>query len=61
MCFRPEWLLEFAAEYYDIKSFGAGETKKALERVVLKVQGKAPRAGGDDGREKKKRKKDRKA
>ncbi|KAK4699486.1 pre-mRNA-splicing factor ATP-dependent RNA helicase DHX15/PRP43, partial [Phenoliferia sp. Uapishka_3] len=57
---RPEWLMEFAAEYYDIKTFPVGEQKRALERVVLKQQGKAPRGGAEDGREKKKRKKDKK-
>ena len=56
---RPEWLMEFAAEYYDIKSFPVGEQRRALERVLLKKEGKAPR-GGEDGREKKKRKKDKK-
>ncbi|KAI5478143.1 hypothetical protein MNV49_005407 [Pseudohyphozyma bogoriensis] len=56
---RPEWLLEFASTYYDIESseFPDGETKRALKKVVMRLQGKGSR-GGDDTREKKKRKKE---
>ncbi|KAF8582410.1 P-loop containing nucleoside triphosphate hydrolase protein [Ramaria rubella] len=56
---RPEWLLEFATNYFDVNSFSEGETKRALQRVVNKLAGKAPGRldGGDDRREKKKRKK----
>lgn len=56
---RPEWLLEFAADYYDVKTFPPGEAKRSLERVTMKKQGKVS-ASGEDSREKKKRKKDRK-
>jgi pre-mRNA-splicing factor ATP-dependent RNA helicase DHX15/PRP43 len=37
---RPEWLLEFAANYYDMETLGDGETKRAL-RGVLKKQSKS--------------------
>ncbi|PCH34705.1 nucleoside triphosphate hydrolase protein [Wolfiporia cocos MD-104 SS10] len=33
---RPEWLLEYAANYYDLSSFPDGETKRALQRVANK-------------------------
>ena len=56
-------LMEFATDYYDLKSFPAGEAKRALERALTKkgskhTSGESSRA--DEGREKKKRKKDRK-
>lgn len=54
-------LLEYAADYYDVKTFPQGETRRALERVMAGKSGKShsSRKGGeDDGREKKKRKKD---
>ena len=54
-------LLEYAADYYDVKTFPQGETRRALERVMTGKTGKShsSRKGGeDDGREKKKRKKD---
>jgi len=38
---RPEWLLELAANYYDVPAFVEGETKRALQRVLKKSQGKA--------------------
>ena len=33
---RPEWLLELAANYYDMATFTDGETKLALQRVMKK-------------------------
>jgi len=33
---RPEWLLELAANYYDMMTFTDGETKLALQRVMKK-------------------------
>ncbi|KAI0325144.1 P-loop containing nucleoside triphosphate hydrolase protein [Cubamyces sp. BRFM 1775] len=40
---RPEWLLEYAPNYYDLSTFPDGETKRALLRVqkkrTLKVAG----------------------
>ena len=33
---RPEWLLELAANYYDLKTLGDGETKRALLSVLKK-------------------------
>lgn len=58
-------LLEFAAAYYDVKTFPPGETRRALERVYNKKSGGGKNsggynsaAGGDDTREKKRRKKE---
>ncbi len=43
-------LLEFAAGYFDLKSFKDGETKRALQRVVNKRLGKLDdRFGSDSG------------
>ncbi|KAI0631615.1 pre-mRNA-splicing factor ATP-dependent RNA helicase PRP43 [Trametes polyzona] len=42
---RPEWLLEYAANYYDLSTFPDGETKRALMRVQKKRTLKA--VGGD--------------
>ncbi|KAF7966241.1 hypothetical protein HWV62_39435 [Athelia sp. TMB] len=57
---RPEWLLEYATNYFDLSSFPDGETKRALQRVANKRSGKTPaRTEGskeDGGRDKKKRK-----
>jgi HrpA-like RNA helicase len=33
---RPDWLLELAANYYDLETFTDGETKLALQRVMKK-------------------------
>jgi len=59
---RPEWLLELAPAYFDLKTFPEGETKRALQRVVNKRTGKALGTddvqNGADKRAKKKRKKD---
>ncbi|TBU56178.1 P-loop containing nucleoside triphosphate hydrolase protein [Dichomitus squalens] len=33
---RPEWLLEFAPNYFDLSTFPAGETKRALQSVLKK-------------------------
>ncbi|TFK79631.1 P-loop containing nucleoside triphosphate hydrolase protein [Polyporus arcularius HHB13444] len=42
---RPEWLLEYAPNYFDLSTFPEGETKRALQRVLkkraLKVDGGA--------------------
>jgi pre-mRNA-splicing factor ATP-dependent RNA helicase DHX15/PRP43 len=38
---NPEWLLEYAANYFDLGSFPNGETKKALQGVLNKKSGKA--------------------
>jgi pre-mRNA-splicing factor ATP-dependent RNA helicase DHX15/PRP43 len=37
---RPEWLLELAANYYDLKLFTDGETKRALQRVLNRLRKK---------------------
>ncbi|ORY77997.1 P-loop containing nucleoside triphosphate hydrolase protein [Leucosporidium creatinivorum] len=56
---RPEWLLEYAADYYDVKTFPQGETRRALERVMQGgKKSSGSKSGGDEGRERKKRKKD---
>lgn len=52
-------LLEFAADYYDVKTFPQGETRRALERVMQGgKKSSGSKSGGDEGRERKKRKKD---
>jgi pre-mRNA-splicing factor ATP-dependent RNA helicase DHX15/PRP43 len=33
---RPEWLLEFAPNYYDLETLGDGETKRALLGLLKK-------------------------
>jgi pre-mRNA-splicing factor ATP-dependent RNA helicase DHX15/PRP43 len=43
---RPEWLLELAANYYDLTSFPDGETKHALQRVLKKQLGKSAKSVG---------------
>jgi pre-mRNA-splicing factor ATP-dependent RNA helicase DHX15/PRP43 len=54
---RPEWLLELAANYYDVPSFGEGDTKRALQRVLKKQTARmAKSAAPDDKRPKKKTK-----
>ncbi|KAI0791339.1 P-loop containing nucleoside triphosphate hydrolase protein [Abortiporus biennis] len=52
---KPEWLLEFAPQYYDLSSFAKGETKRALEQVQKKIRAKAV-ANTADERPAKKRK-----
>ncbi|KAI0075013.1 P-loop containing nucleoside triphosphate hydrolase protein [Panus rudis PR-1116 ss-1] len=42
---KPEWLLEYAANYFDLAAFPDGETKRALLRVQNKRLGK--RTGRD--------------
>ena len=49
---RPEWLLQLAPHYFDIKTFPDGETKRALTRVQLKLLGKE-RGNDGDGKKKK--------
>ncbi|CUA68071.1 pre-mRNA-splicing factor ATP-dependent RNA helicase DHX15/PRP43 [Rhizoctonia solani] len=43
---RPEWLLEHAGMYYDLKTFPDSEAKRALQRLVKKKLGKS-REDGD--------------
>ena len=52
-------LLEYSHNYFDLASFPDGETKRALQRVVAKRNGKKLREddSGADQREKKRRKK----
>ncbi|KAH9927562.1 P-loop containing nucleoside triphosphate hydrolase protein [Fomitopsis serialis] len=38
---RPEWLLEYASNYYDLSSFPDGEAKRTLQRVANKRSRKA--------------------
>ncbi|OAX41209.1 P-loop containing nucleoside triphosphate hydrolase protein [Rhizopogon vinicolor AM-OR11-026] len=37
---RPEWLLEYAPMYFDMKNWPDGETKRALTRAANKREGK---------------------
>lgn len=59
---RPEWLLEFGPEYYDLQSFPDGETRRSLERVAKKQGRGGSNTNGtgasSEGRPKKKRRKD---
>ncbi|KAF6752395.1 pre-mRNA-splicing factor ATP-dependent RNA helicase PRP43 [Ephemerocybe angulata] len=36
---KPEWLLEYAPLYYDLKTFPDGETKRALQKASAKKYG----------------------
>jgi pre-mRNA-splicing factor ATP-dependent RNA helicase DHX15/PRP43 len=53
---RPEWLLDFASNYYDLSTWPEGETKRALQRIVNKRAGRADGGGGDGGHKKKRKK-----
>lgn len=59
---RPEWLLDFAPQYYNLASFQDGETKTALLRVIQKREGKREGKGSSsaaasaDGKKRKKSK-----
>ncbi|CAA7263822.1 unnamed protein product [Cyclocybe aegerita] len=58
---RVEWLVEFAANYFDLASFPDGETKRALQRAWAKRSGKDVSCGdgkGDGKKVSKKRKMD---
>ncbi len=43
---RPQWLLELAANYYDVETFADGETKRALQRVSKKPGKEPPKKVG---------------
>ncbi|EJF57706.1 P-loop containing nucleoside triphosphate hydrolase protein [Dichomitus squalens LYAD-421 SS1] len=43
---RPEWLLEYAPNYFDLSTFPEGETKRALQRVLKKRSLKAVDGNG---------------
>jgi pre-mRNA-splicing factor ATP-dependent RNA helicase DHX15/PRP43 len=52
---RPEWLLELAANYYDLSLLDESEARRALERVVKKQTARITKAAvSDDKRPKKK-------
>ncbi|ODN75120.1 hypothetical protein, variant [Cryptococcus amylolentus CBS 6039] len=52
---RPEWLLEYAAEYFDPESFPANsETRRALQRVLDRKLGKVSSSGHSKDRKEKK-------
>ena len=38
---RPEWLLELAANYYELASFNDSEAKRVLQRVLKKQNAKS--------------------
>ncbi|KAF9476307.1 P-loop containing nucleoside triphosphate hydrolase protein [Pholiota conissans] len=42
---KAEWLIEFAANYFDLASFPDGETKRALQRAWNKRMGKVEGVG----------------
>ncbi|KAG7093997.1 DEAH-box ATP-dependent RNA helicase prp43, variant 2 [Marasmius oreades] len=55
---RGEWLLELASQYYDLSSFPDGETKRTLQRIAKKRDGKAGGvSNGGEPASKKQRKK----
>ncbi|KAG8832651.1 DEAH-box ATP-dependent RNA helicase prp43 [Serendipita sp. 399] len=47
---KPEWLLEYAGDYYNVKEFPEGDTKASLTRVLNKRLG---RPASDNGGSKK--------
>ena len=51
---RPEWLLELAANYYDVPALANGETKSALQRVLKNSPAKDKAVAFEDKRPKKK-------
>lgn len=51
---RPEWLLELAANYYDLPSLDESEAIRALQRVLKKQSARIIKAVPDDKRPKKK-------
>ncbi|KDR75659.1 hypothetical protein GALMADRAFT_121825 [Galerina marginata CBS 339.88] len=58
---KAEWLIEFAANYFDLSTFPDGEAKRALQRTWNKRSGKTDRGdGANTPRESKKRKLDQK-
>jgi len=50
---KPEWLLEYATNYYDPASFPNGETKRALLAIMNKKTGKREAGSGDNRKTKK--------
>ncbi|KAF8152367.1 P-loop containing nucleoside triphosphate hydrolase protein [Crassisporium funariophilum] len=44
---RVDWLIEFAANYFDLSTFTDGETKRALQRAMDKRSGKLSGDGSD--------------
>jgi pre-mRNA-splicing factor ATP-dependent RNA helicase DHX15/PRP43 len=41
---RPEWLLELAPEYYDLRNFPECEAKRQLERLLYKEHKKSKKS-----------------
>jgi len=55
---RPEWLLEYAGQYFDVATFPEGETKRALKSVLAKQRGRGkPGEEPSDAGERRKKKK----
>ncbi|KAK1228475.1 DEAH-box ATP-dependent RNA helicase prp43 [Marasmius sp. AFHP31] len=54
---RVDWLLELAPNYYDLSSFNDGETKRALQRILKKRDGKAGGASNGEPALKRQKKK----
>ncbi|PVG02447.1 putative PRP43-involved in spliceosome disassembly [Serendipita vermifera] len=54
---KPEWLLEYAHNYYNVKEFPEGETRNALIRVLNKKLGRQlGTSAGDESHKRKKKK-----
>ncbi|KAJ8094490.1 DEAH-box ATP-dependent RNA helicase prp43 [Marasmius tenuissimus] len=54
---RVDWLLELAPNYYDLSSFNDGETKRALQRILKRRDGKAGGASNGEPAMKRQKKK----
>lgn len=54
---KPEWLLEYAPDYYNVREFPEGETKAALVRVLNKRLGRTESYQVEDGEPRKKKRK----
>lgn len=51
----PEWLLELAANYYNLASFPKGEAKQALQLVSEKHMGQNAKATGSTSHRRRKK------
>lgn len=57
---RPEWLLEYAPQYFDPESFPENsETRRALQRVIAKKTHKSSSGKSKSSKEDKKKRKER--
>jgi pre-mRNA-splicing factor ATP-dependent RNA helicase DHX15/PRP43 len=52
---RPEWLLELAANYYDLPSLDESEARRALQRVLKKQTARMTKVAAPDNKRPKKK------